>query len=387
MKRVATVALLSLVVLSATRQIRGQPIPTPDDPLAQNAALAYWQAFAMLPETTDPQGEALDAAIDGKGPITAELATVLEESQGALRELHRGAKRSRCVWGTAFEEGPNALLSHLGRARELAKLAILRARSHFDQGHADQAINDVKAVMTLARHVGSEGLLISILVQYSIERPVIEMTARYLPGLDAAAVRDLERMLGDLPASVTMADAVRLEKQAMLEWFISQLSEPGGMDAVFAIVGNEDNSNVKELRNYSQPELLQAAIALRPIYDKLSLLMELAPADLEKKAEAAAVEPQFKGPVKYLAGLLLPAVIAARTSEAAHDTRLALLKAAIAVVTQGESALKSPSLKDPFGDGPFGYRKVTGGFELQSELVARDGSRVKLAVGGTTVDS
>ncbi len=60
------------------------------------------------------------------------------------------------------------------------------------------------------------------------------------------------------------------------------------------------------------------------------------------------------------------------------DARLALLKAAIAVVQHGPDAMKET--KDPFGDGPFEYKATDGGFELKSKLLFRD-QPVTLAVG------
>ena len=56
----------------------------------------------------------------------------------------------------------------------------------------------------------------------------------------------------------------------------------------------------------------------------------------------------------------------------------AMLRAAIAVVSVGPAALSN--FPDPFGNGPFQYRKTKGGFELASALVYKD-HPVVLAIG------
>jgi hypothetical protein len=75
---------------------------------------------------------------------------------------------------------------------------------------------------------------------------------------------------------------------------------------------------------------------------------------------------------------MLPAVakvVDARDRSRAH---MALLKAAVAVVRDGQGALANHP--DPFGKGPFQYAARPHGFELQSALTL-DGKSVKLVVG------
>ena len=47
-----------------------------------------------------------------------------------------------------------------------------------------------------------------------------------------------------------------------------------------------------------------------------------------------------------------------------------MLDTAIEILLKGEAAAKVS--EDPFGEGPFGYRKLASGFELSSELTFRD---------------
>ena len=71
----------------------------------------------------------------------------------------------------------------------------------------------------------------------------------------------------------------------------------------------------------------------------------------------------------------------ASRAERRAQTRMALFKAALAVVQGGPDRLKD--IKDPFGDGPFEYRASGEGFELKSKLL-HQGKPVTLTVGQRT---
>jgi len=66
------------------------------------------------------------------------------------------------------------------------------------------------------------------------------------------------------------------------------------------------------------------------------------------------------------------------TAQRRSEVRMAMLLAAVAVVEGGPEKLAG--IKDPFGDGPFGYRKLDSGFELSSKLLEKD-KPVTLAIG------
>ena len=92
-------------------------------------------------------------------------------------------------------DGAETLLGHLAKGRQLARTALVGARIEFERRDDDEAIEDVLAVMTLARHVSRDGTIIGLLLGYSIERDAIKVLAGYLPDLDPATLaRDLNRM-------------------------------------------------------------------------------------------------------------------------------------------------------------------------------------------------
>jgi hypothetical protein len=79
-----------------------------------------------------------------------------------------------------------------------------------------------------------------------------------------------------------------------------------------------------------------------------------------------------------MAKLLLPAMDKVIATQRRSDVRMAMLMAGIAVVERGPE--KIADFKDPFGDGPFGYKKLKTGFELSSKLM-HEGKPVTLMVG------
>jgi hypothetical protein len=349
------------------------------DLLADNAALAYWPAFAMLPDLEDAEQAALRKAVHEFGPINDRLTRLVRANQNALSEMYRGTRCSHCVWGTAFEQGPNALLSHLSQARELARFSCLRSRVRFEQSRHADAVEDLTATMMLARHIGSDEILISLLVRIAIEDTAIDIAARYLPALDTGAVDQLAEGIKALPPGKNLSDAVGMEKTLMLEWFIDKLSQPGGKEELLKLFPDQKDSNFIALTRLSQQELRQAAIKLRPVYDRLRELATRSPDALDD--QAGAIGEDLRGATRTIGGLLLPGVVRSRRAEAVHQARQAMLQAAIAVVRDGKEALGESLHRDPFGNGPFTYTKVQGGFEIQSQLVDQEGEPVTLTVG------
>src|SRR5436190_6690171 len=97
-----------------------QPIPTTD-----NAALFYWQAFALTPPWTKAQAAIVDQ------PETAMLDSddareAFAASHPAMKAVHRASALLRCEWGTNWDAGPTIEQPVIARARELARLARFR---------------------------------------------------------------------------------------------------------------------------------------------------------------------------------------------------------------------------------------------------------------------
>src|SRR5947209_6298394 len=77
---------------------------TADDPdHGANAAMKYWQAFALLPSLDKDQEKLL--AEWNKVPLDAAALKLIDRSRESRVYLHRGAKLPRCDWGLDYEDG------------------------------------------------------------------------------------------------------------------------------------------------------------------------------------------------------------------------------------------------------------------------------------------
>jgi hypothetical protein len=151
-----------------------------------NAAEHYRKAFPLIPkkdalralELYEAENQLLDAL--PAAPINAIGLDLIKRSEPALRELTQGAALKNCDWGANyFAEAPQMDL--MMGARQVAKLACLRASYSFQQKQSRPAIADLAACVKMGRDVGRRGPFIATLVQFAIENSAIDVTAAYLP--------------------------------------------------------------------------------------------------------------------------------------------------------------------------------------------------------------
>jgi hypothetical protein len=360
--------------------------PPPD--LDANAALRYWQAFAQLPKFTDAQEHKLrDEYLTM--PLDAHARDLVARSDYAFRMMHRAAAMPRCAWGLSLDEGIELLLPHAQAARTLATLACLRARIRFAEGRNEDAVADILDAMTVGRHVSVDGSLITVLVNYAIERQASETLALDLSRLDAQAIRNLKTRLVALPPPGSPARAlVSFEEKAGLDWWIRKIQEDKDKEGLLAFLGaycsrhgdspeqgRERGRAFLEECGGTWEDVVKMAEETRPCYSMAAKMLEL-PLDacekqFEDEARKRAGNPVFK--------LLFPPVPHLRLSQARADVHRALLAAALDVQLDDPDALKSHP--DPAAGGPFELVTFEGGFELRSKFKPKDGHPWTLVVG------
>jgi hypothetical protein len=345
--------------------------------LAANAALKYWEAFALVPALDADQEKLLGDW--SKVPLDAAALKLLAASEKSLLYLHRGAQLRRCDWSLDYQDGMELLLPYLAKARDLGRLAALHARQEFAQGRWKAGADDAIAILALARHVGSDPIMLCILVRYGIESMAIDAVAPYLPQLGDEGSR-IVAAYEALPAGATIQQAyLRFEKSAV-QWLIRTLkeAEAAKKDAwrpllKRAVGEKEGETVVGQVGTFDRAiELLEGVL---PATDQLAKLATL------PREEFAAQYPDFKKKTKaanLLAGHLLTAADQFMATQERNQCRMAMLKAAAAVARDGPGKLKE--FNDPFGKGPFEYRGLEKGFELKSELLYQ-GKPVTLTVG------
>ena len=381
----ACVVVSATIVLfaSLTPARQAPPAPRRDGP-GHNAALRYWQAFAHLPPLDGPRQKLLADAANGTA-AGADAAELAGGGRDALLYLRRGAAIGPCDWGLHPEDGPNLLLPHLARGRDLARLAAAQARLDFAAGDGRRAVDTAADAVVLGRHLGTDlTAIVSYLVQLAVERVSIEALASHLAGLDPAALEQLDRRLAALPPGGSMGACMRVERESFLEWAIGHLgrmtdNDPWKEKVLGPFGGGTDpeRANIDRVvaaAGGTRRGVLAQFESLRNYYRELE---EILPLPREQFA-AKLAEVEKRARENPLASVTLPSVMKVYDRDAAGRTRMTLLKAAVAVARGGPE--RAREFRDASG-APLEYHATDAGFELRS-TVADDGRPVTLTAGG-----
>jgi hypothetical protein len=355
---------VAYLIIGAPLLVADQP-PTVKSDKAENAALKYWQAFGSLPRFDKDQEKVL--AERDTIPLDQSVGKLIESCTHALVMLHRGAALRACDWGLDMaQDGIQTQMPHLNKGRELAHIGLLRARWNFEKGKYRAGIDDIGAVLALARHLAADNTLISLLVQQSIEQQAIQVTARHLPDMDTDTQKHVRAKLEALPPAATLRRAILTERTTGAEWMIKQLKARNyGVDQTIQTIvqaAGGPQGPIKQLEEFV------------PYYEDMARIISLPRPEFE---------PQWTALCKKLEGntmarQLLPAVDKVYDADERAKTRWTMFQAALAVLRDGQSKLAD--YPDPAGNGPFDRREFPGGFELKSKLLHK-GQPVTLMVG------
>jgi hypothetical protein len=388
MQRWNLVAPVLLLSLSLPRPAPAGAQATDGKPDAgANAAMKYWQAFALLPPLDKDQETLLQEW--NRVPLDARARELIDKSQGSRDYLQRGARLQRCDWSLDYEDGIRLRLPFLPKAVVLARLTALHARHEFAQGRKEAGWDDVTALLKLGRHVEMGPTFIQNLVGYAIQTTAIEAAAPYLSDLKPILPPDAPALLNALPAGPTLPQVVLMEKQLGALWMVRVLKEAeerreGAWQGTWKelcdamIMGNEGEESrnrgiVPPVKTFAQA--VQMLEDLLPLYDELARLSALPWNEFDARYPAFVAQVKAAGP---LARFVLPNMDQIVPAARRNQVRVALFQAALAVVQEGSEALRR--FQDPSGGGPFAYRALDKGFELKSKLL-HHGKPVTLAVG------
>jgi hypothetical protein len=349
-----------------------------------NAALKYWLAFANMNYDKDQEKIIEDW---NKVPLDAKTDKLLDNARVFLLQMHRGAQIEHCDWGLDYSDGVSMLLPHLGKARNLTRVAALDIRRELVRGNGPGAVQTGLDALTMARHTNSDFTLISILVRIVNEATIFEALAAGLPKLDAASLTKLAAFLDAPRGGGTVPESIKGEKEFMARWLIRKLQEAeekkaGSYKEVLHAVlvpSEAPEDKARTQRVLEAGDTYEKAIKLlenlMPVYDELVRIYSLPAKEFDSQYPAYAEKAKAANPA---AELLMPALEKVAASERRNQTQRALFRAAIKIVQGGLDKVKETM--DPFGDGPFEYRAIDGGFELKSKFKFKD-QPVTLTVG------
>jgi hypothetical protein len=405
MKTIKSFCLLLLVLTGTLPGARGEPFRTDINP-----ALVYYRAFLLQTEPISQADWDYLASKEGKEQKLPERFGKSAARYDPQFELVRQAAHATvlCDWGIDFSPGPNILLPHLARAKAVCQTAQLRAVWALQHGGQEDARDDLLAAFVLGRNVASDGLLISALVQFAIENLEYGTVAQHFGEVSPETLKQLVAGFDAAPARHTMADCVPTEKFGFYDWMVNKILElqkahPGDDTKVMA--GFRDCGVVMALDSVGYtnfwPRLVAASGGTsegvlkllreeETLFPRVARIMALPPPEYELQAKQFLADIQnsqnpFFGALNlYFTGLVLGGqTLQVRPREFRIQAQSAMVHAAVEYKLHGESGLKS--VMDPFGNGPFGFRRfvfkgVDRGFELKSAYAGADAPFVMIFV-------
>jgi hypothetical protein len=371
--------LLLSLALATGAMAGGDPLADAKPDLNANAALKYWRGFANLPKLEKEEQDKIAREATTMA-LTPRVRAVVTLSESSLHELYNGAAVPACAWGLTREDGFTIIIPEASAARLLEGLVCLRARLRFEEGDNTGALDDLLAGMTLARHIGQDEPLVSVLVGFALESMATDVLAAYLPKLDATTLQALPARLAKLPAGATVAGGLLTEETVFLGGFQSKVGEFKDRDKLAEYLGiclsqeSEGNAKVRLARGKAYLEecggsaesLVKLAEEGRPYYESLATKTALPPDEFAKLMDAEMKRIE-KNPV---ARIVFPALVKCQHLEARLLCRRAMLAAAIAIQLGGKDALKTHP--DLYGNGPFAYEAFDVGYVLQSKFQLTD---------------
>src|SRR5262245_16889379 len=132
-----------------------------------NAALVYWRAWSLGPADF---GEKTKSLFDAAKPVDprGELATYLRENATLVTNIIAATRRPDCDFGIDYSAGFMAMMPHLAKLRDSARLLAADARLAAAEGRADDAAQRTAAIYRMARQPLNDRLMISSLVGSAI---------------------------------------------------------------------------------------------------------------------------------------------------------------------------------------------------------------------------
>ncbi|MCW3100597.1 MAG: hypothetical protein JWL77_6215 [Chthonomonadaceae bacterium] len=373
-----------------------RPIAVPD---ARNGALLYAQIAAV---NVYPKADAyLVAVIKGKATDTDREATRRFLAKATPR-LHLAAQASMlpdCDFHRNWSLGPSLLLPEYAPMRATARLLAAQAMLQSEAGHPEAALDTIRVGAHMARMVGKEPTVISLLVGIALEaimdrvfQRVIERYADRPDILRLAAQTEQEfgptpdvrnALRGEVVMCRTMAGMVRKDED--LSFINVNLRVPitGAPNTVVA--------DAYEARSLAFWRRVFAAVSRTPDDPMATYIAFKAVNDVEEVMETGSDgKPK---PTYELSALLCPYFSGAAEKVVRNEAQRRLRRTLFALLAYRQreghfpptlSLLSPTAPSDPYIHQPLHYRRTEKGFLLYSvgSNLIDDGGNAKPAKKG-----
>ena len=317
-------ATLLLYGLDTGRLCGEVPFTSPSK--VTNAALVYWQAFAMLPELTEEDTRLLSQLEKDARPLV-DAGPLLARSSTALNLTQALKPRTPCHW-ELIEDGPSTLLPHLGKARLLARLLVLQAKMDVESGNTEAAVDHLARALLVARNV-DEGVLVQMLRGDSIESLVADTAQSLLPKLGASSRARFAEALSKLPTRTTFARAMSYERDVFAEWMrpIMTVEIEKARTALKRLGNGDDSPELRAILAGTKKERTQRFEEFLAEYGKTIEASKLPLPEASKEFER--LEAAMQDSPNPLIRLLMPGVGGAYQKHAEVEARIVKLESAM----------------------------------------------------------
>jgi|GEM_PF-3400181 len=210
--------------------------------------------------------------------------------------FERASKMPECDFGLELrEDGPFAVIPHLGSFRTSVKAMMVSARAELDEGRIDQAVGRIAACLRASTQVGHDDIIIQALTRRAMYLLVAPVLAVASPRLSAAHKATLHEALvaftDDDPFRI--ASAMKSERNQLVPWIEKVVQNGPGpkLDAVLSALslGPEDQKRARELAA-DPARAAQELQKLAAFYDEgIRVMTEATPAvratELDKRVQ------------------------------------------------------------------------------------------------------
>ena len=362
-------------------------------PASTNPALIYWQALMELPDLSPKEQTLLDNF--RHAPLDDEYEALVHRYDAALRLTAKAAnlKNQRCDWGIDLEDGPDTLLPHLARAKTLTRAAQMRARFFLEKKNEKQVLSDLNGTFVLGRRLGTDGILISALVQIAVESIVVQTVAENFYLFSDDGLRALVAAFDSAPPRETIARALSYGERTLVAWYAKRIKEiqarQKNESAALAEIRELLAEKTSETKDYRKAdEFLKAAggsieglisfvRATDALYDEMERIAKL---DYNKFIR---VNQEFFDKIETSSNpfvmTFFPALQKPREKEFLVQSRIEKVRAAVQYRLRGQSAVAA--VRDPMGGAAFGFARFSfdgedRGFEITSVHPAEEPDRM-----------
>jgi hypothetical protein len=385
---------ISLLILTGTILIsRAEPYRTDINP-----ALLYYRAFLLAPDPISDVDRDYLWSKEGKEKKLPERFGQIVAGYDHQFLLVRQAAHATvpCDWGIDWSPGPDIRLPHLARAKAVAQAAQLRAVWNLQHGRQDDARDDLLAAFILGRNVGSDPITINALVQDAIEALEYGTVAQHFGEFSPETLKRLVAGFDAAPARRTIAACIPTEKTCVYDWVLNRLlklqkANPDDDAKVMAglremLWGAPDTDTnfwprIVAASGGTSEGVVRLLRESGPLFSRVEELMTVPEPEYEIQAKQFYADCQ-KFPNPFISESYI-GWEKARPREFRIQAQEAMVHAALEYKLHGEAGLKS--VKDPFGNGPFGFQRfvfkgVDRGFELKSAYTGADAPFVMIFV-------